>query len=224
MEITDGIHRVEGLKGVNAYFLINNEGVILIDTGMPGNAERIITQVKSLGKGEDDITHIIITHADIDHCGSAADLKKMTGAKLAIHEGDAASICGETELKKVKGFMKVIFNTMSLFMRFVPIKPDIILQDGDEIDGLKIYHIPGHTNGSICIYKPNKAIFTGDAIITIGKGGPRGPMGIFTLDMAQAWESINRLNNLELEYDILLPGHGNPLTHNASLKVKELKK
>ena len=53
MEITDGIHRVEGLKGVNAYFLINKEGVIVIDTGMPGNAERIITQVKSVGKGKD---------------------------------------------------------------------------------------------------------------------------------------------------------------------------
>ena len=49
---------------------------------------------------------------DIDHSGSAAELKRITGAKVAIHSGDAPSLSGEKELKRVKGFIGVIFRLM----------------------------------------------------------------------------------------------------------------
>ena len=61
-------------------------------------------------------------------------------------------------------------------MRFQPIKPDIILKDGDEIDHLRVIHTPGHTEGSICLYKTGDVLFAGDAVRTDRRGNLKLPL------------------------------------------------
>ncbi|MFB0546035.1 MAG: MBL fold metallo-hydrolase [Anaerolineae bacterium] len=220
MEIAHGIQRFKGIRGANSYLLITDGGVLVIGTGMPGNGERIVRQIRSLDKNPEEIKLIILTHSDIDHSGSTAELKRMTGAKIAIHEGDAPSLSGERELKKVKGFIGVIFKLMMRFMKFQTVKPDIILKDGDEIGGLKVIHCPGHTEGSICLHKSGEALFAGDVVRTDRRGNPKAPPKAMTLDIKEAWESVRKIANLEFE--ILLPGHGIPVLHDASKKVRSL--
>jgi len=72
------------LGGVNC-FLVQEEGLILIDTGTPGQHDRIVKQVKQLGLNPEDIELIVITHGHGDHFGSAQKIKELTGAKLAVH-------------------------------------------------------------------------------------------------------------------------------------------
>ena len=109
MELNSGIHKVDGVRGANCYLVPAADGFYLIDTGMPGNAQKIIQYLKALGKNEKDLHMILLTHSDMDHSGSAAELKRRTGAKLAIHEGDAPSLSGAKELKKVKGVLGLLF-------------------------------------------------------------------------------------------------------------------
>ena len=222
MEIKKGIYLLYGIRGANSYLLINEEGITVIDTGMPGNAERILRQIKALNKTDQDIKLIILTHSDIDHSGSAADLKRITGAKVAIHSGDAPSLSGEKELKRVKGFIGFIFRLIARFMKAQPIKPDIILKDGDEIDHLKVIHTPGHTAGSICLYKIGDILFVGDAIRTDKRGNLKLSPGMMTLNIHEALASARKMSGLE--FNILLPGHGAPVMDKASTKLNELLK
>lgn len=220
MEITGGIHRIDGVWGANSYLVVTEANMLVIDTGMPGNEKKITKYVETLGKNSSDINYIILTHADIDHIGSAAEMKKMTGAKLAIHAGDAPILSGKSGFKTVRRPLRVIFKLMARLMRFQAVEPDVILQDNAEIDGFKVIHTPGHTDGSICLYQPGKTIFVGDALRSDHKGNPKPPAGNLSADIEQAKASLMAIS--QLEFDILLPGHGAPVVGEASTKLKNL--
>ena len=220
MEITTGIHQINGISGANCYLVITGTKLLVIDTGMPGNGSKIIEYIKGLGKNPSDINYIILTHADIDHIGSAAEIKKMTGAKLAIHTSDAPILAGKSRFKTVRGPLGVLFKLMARLMRFHPVEPNVILQDNVEIGGFKVIHSPGHTNGSICLYQPGKVIFVGDALRSDSKGNPKPPSKNFSADIVRAKASLIMIS--QLEFDILLPGHGAPVIGRASSKLKDL--
>lgn len=223
MEITSGIYRVDNVRGANSYVILINDDIIVIDTGIPGNANKIIDCITKIGKKLDDVRYIILTHADMDHSGSVADLKEITGAKVAIHEKDAPAVSGKRVLKEVKGILSPIFAIMPKIMNFRPIEPDILLNDGDKIYELKVIYTPGHTIGHISLlYPPKSALFSGDALRSDLKGNVLPMSRSMTLDMNEAWRSIKKLT--EFDFDILLPGHGTPVVGNASEKVKGLLK
>ena len=93
-------------------------------------------------------------------------------------------------------------------------------QDGDDIAGFKVLHMPGHTKGAIMLYRPDQVLITGDSLLSNWKGQPRGPIKAFTPDMQQAWQSVQKL--VDLNFEMMLPGHGKPILDNASDKVRDL--
>jgi hydroxyacylglutathione hydrolase len=193
----------------------------LIDTGMPGNAARIVEFLKPLAKEEMESFTIILTHSDIDHSGSVAELKEKLGnVKVAIHEADAPCLTGEKPFKEVRGLLGLVFKAMSPFMKFEPVRPDVLLKDGEQVDGLTVIHTPGHTRGSICLYSERlKAMFVGDALRTDKNRNPKLPSATMTLNIAEAKNSIRKIASYEFE--LLLPGHGPPILTDASEKVRE---
>ncbi len=226
VELGRGIYLVPEIRGANTYVAIGQpqggSHFTLIDTGMPGNATRIVNFVKSLGTEQTASCTIILTHSDIDHSGSVAELKeKLSDVKVAIHEADAPRLAGEKPLKEVHGFLGLLFRVMSPFMKFKPVRPDVLLRDGQQVDGLSVIHTPGHTEGSICLYSEGlKAMFVGDALRTDKNGTPRLPTGAMTLSIGEAKESARKIASYEFE--LLLPGHGPPILADASRKVREL--
>jgi len=220
MEIIPGIHRIDGVRGANAYLVIGQDEMLVIDTGLPRNAKRIAAYVEGLGKNISGIKFIILTHADIDHVGSAAELKRLTGARLAIHADDAPILRGKQSFKAMGGPLGSIFRLAMRLIRYHPAEPDIILGADSEIEGFKIVHVPGHTNGSICVYKPGKVIFAGDALRSDSSGNPKPIFWISSLDKAKARASLRAIATLD--FDTLLTGHGAPVVGNASQKVKDM--
>jgi glyoxylase-like metal-dependent hydrolase (beta-lactamase superfamily II) len=221
MEIAQGIHRIDGVRGANSYLTFSEAGTAVIDTGMPGNERRIAAYLQKTVAAV-KLGTIIITHPDIDHAGSAAKLRALTGAKLAIHEADAPRIAGETKLKDVKGPAGVFIGAMTRLMRFTPVAPDALLRDSDRVEGLTVIHTPGHTDGSICLHLEGRAMFVGDALRTDSKAAPRLPPAGMTADMDRAKESIKRLS--QYEYGLLLPGHGPPIMRDASAAIRDFVK
>jgi glyoxylase-like metal-dependent hydrolase (beta-lactamase superfamily II) len=217
MEAAKGIDLIPAIRGANSYLIHSQDEAMIVDTGMPGNETRILDYAKSLGIEPSSISTIILTHPDIDHAGSVAKQKAQTNAKVAIHEADAPRLSGEKKLKEVKGALGLVLKVMGVFIRFNPVTPDVLLKDSDKIDGVTIIHTPGHTEGSVSVYIPGEALLVGDALRTTRFESLRLPA--MTLDMERAKESIKRIS--ELTYTCLLPGHGPPIKHDASTKVKQ---
>ena len=80
MQLTDGVYKVDGVGVANVYLVAIDDGLLLVDTGMPGNARRIAAFMESLGNKAGDLRYIVLTHCDIDHIGSAAAVKELTGS------------------------------------------------------------------------------------------------------------------------------------------------
>jgi glyoxylase-like metal-dependent hydrolase (beta-lactamase superfamily II) len=219
LEITDGIHLIPRVRGANAYLVKRDDGITVVDTGLPGNAGKIIDYVQSIGCQASDIKTIVLTHSDMDHSGSVARLKEETKARVAIHEADAPRLSGEKEPKAVKGVLGLLLRAMAAVMRFNRTKADVLLKDSDIIDGLTVIHTPGHTGGSICLYLPGRALFVGDALLTDDERMLSLPRRSMSTDLDQAKESIKKIS--ELKYSVLLPGHGPPIERNASAITKE---
>lgn len=212
------IFQIPGISRSNVYLVINpQDKFVLIDTGMPNNADKILQFLASKSyDGTKDLT-VLLTHSDIDHVGSLAELKeKVPNAHIGIHELDAATLAGEKGPKQMKGFAGTVFKVLGGLMKFKPVKADVMLKDGDVVEGLTIIHTPGHTDGSACFYdQQEKAIFVGDALRTDNRGSPQKPA--YNASDEQAMESLKKIAALPLEK--LYPGHGMPITEGASEKL-----
>jgi len=218
LEIAKGINLVPRVRGANSYVVRSDDGVTIVDTGLPGNAGKIVDYVQSIGHHRSDVKTIVLTHSDMDHAGSAAQLKGITNARVAIHEADAPRLSGEKAPKAVKGMLGLFLHLASAIMRFTTLNPDVLLKDSDNIDSLTVIHTPGHTEGSICLYLPTRALFVGDALLTNDAGMLSLPRKSMSIDLDLAKESIRKIS--ELEYSVLLPGHGPPIEHDASALTK----
>jgi len=219
MEIVPGIYHVDGVNG-NCYVLVR-DGLTVIDTGIPGSGKKILAYIREgMHRDPQEIRTIIITHFHMDHTGGIAALKKAApGAKIAIGEADAGYVTGKTPLPVHAGFRGVLLRIAETIMRPGVFQPDILLKDGDTVDGLHCVHIPGHTPGSIGLLDDGtKTFFAGDILRFDGAVLAEGPAP-FTMDPAGSRQSIRKI--ARLEFDLLLPGHGVPLRPGASGRVRE---
>lgn len=209
MKITEDVHRVDGVRGANAYLMLSTEGLVVVDTGIPGNAGRIVDLVRTLGHGPGDVGYILLTHSDVDHVGSVAELKRLTGAQVAIHEADAPVLAGEVRQSRSSP-MQVALKALTPLMRLEPVAADLRLKDGDRIAGLNVLHVPGHTRGSVVYRREDDGVaFVGDALRSDSKGRLRPPAGIVTLDMDLAMASASEIESRN--FSIILTGHGAPV-------------
>ena len=215
-EIAEGIHRVDGVRA-NVYLVIYNEELIMIDSGMPGNADRILHYIDGIGYQPAAVSRIILTHCHVDHAGSAKELKKRTNAKIAIHLEDFDFVSGKKAFPKPEDMSGFQYRISSPFLKTKLVTPDVTLQDKDMIGRLTIIHTPGHTPGSVSVHDPEKGVlFVGDAL-SFFDGELRGPR--LAVDASQEERSIEKIS--QLDFDIMLCGHGDPVKPDASEKVRQ---
>jgi glyoxylase-like metal-dependent hydrolase (beta-lactamase superfamily II) len=216
MEILPGIHWVRGVIGCNCWLVIESDRALVIDTGLPGNGRLIVRYAESHGV-LDRLKFIVLTHADIDHGGSADELRKITGAKIAVHAAEAAFIAERSNLPGLFYWASRLWPRLNRSARFTP---DVLLQDGDRIGGFKVVHTPGHTPGSVCLWQPGKLIFVGDALRTHANDRLLTPSRPTARDMALAMNSLRKI--AALDFDALFGGHGPPVVGNASAKLRKM--
>lgn len=202
MKMADGVLNVDGVRVANVYLVVTQDGLLLVDTGMPGNARRILRFIEGLGRQPRDLRDIVLTHCDIDHVGSVAELKRRTGARVAIHELDVAVLSGEQRPQKGGLAMVALYR----LLRFRPIAPDLRLRDGDTIGGLQVMHVAGHTAGSIALLRNDGVVFSGDALLSDTHGNVLPPDPRLALDPAQALLSAEMIRARRA--GLLLAGHG----------------
>jgi len=205
--------------GITNTYLIRDTGAVLVDSGEPGRAEAVLRRLRRQVGPLPPISLILLTHGHLDHTGNAEALRRETGARIAVHERDAAWLrhgdlaippgltrWGRVLDRSVRGVLPRVF-------RPSPLEPDVLI--GDDGLSLSVYgvagrvvHTPGHTAGSLSVL-----LQTGDAIVgdLVMNGLPfclrpsLAVLGDSRSELAASWKHL-----LQLGARIVHPGHGRP--------------
>ena len=221
-QITDHLYQIS-LGSVNA-FLLEGDGLTLVDTGVPGSTEKLLAAIRKGGKNPEDIRRIILTHWHPDHAGNAAELQRRFQARVYAHaaESDILEQGGGLRPRYLTpGFVN--WMVFTLFIKGVsgqiaPVVVDERVQDGDILPlagGLRVVHTPGHSAGHMALLLEQEGVLiAGDLCANV--------MGLAYStvheDLALGRQSI--LKAAELSFDQAVFGHGGPVTQQANAKLK----
>ena len=225
-EIISGVYGIS-MGFVNAFLIKADDGLVLVDSGLPKRKDTILKAVAGVAGQPADLRHILVTHHHVDHIGRLADLKEASDAKSYVHPADTPIVRGDQPQPGANPSSLLGKLAGPLLERLSPAAVaaavDVEVEDGQELPiggGVKVVHTPGHTPGHVSYLLPGRGgvLFVGDAAANILRLGM--PMGVFTADREQAKESIRKLAGLE--FDIAFFGHGRVLKGEANLRFRRL--
>lgn len=142
-----------GPLSVNSYLVIDNarNAGFLIDAG--GQNDIIVNYAK---ENQITVEYLILTHAHGDHIGGAQYYLDEFGAKLVVHQDDAAMLANPS-----LNFSREIYG------RNIGFQADLTVHDEDHLQvggmDLRFLHTPGHTKGGLCILVED-CLFSGDTL------------------------------------------------------------
>lgn len=176
-------------------FLIGRQHVAVIDPGPDDDAH----QEAILQAGQGRISHILVTHAHLDHSAGARRLSRRTGAPVLAFGGATS---GRSPVMARLAAEGLVGGGEGLDTGFVP---DLRLSDGDMIETpdwtLRALHTPGHCGGHLS-FQWDGTVFCGDLVMAWSSTLISPPDG----DLSDYLRSIERLAGLAA--DRLLPTHG----------------
>ncbi len=219
------IHTIHS-RIANIHVLANEYGVVIVDAGFANAAPLVMNKIKQLRYSPRDVRLIFLTHAHIDHLGSAAELRERTGAPIALHRADAAKArAGKHNLPNGRGALgKALehsFNGLHLKFRYKAFEPDVWLNDGQTLRDFgfdaRVMHTPGHTLGSVSLCFADGIFLIGDVMINQVRVG----MPMYGEDTVLAYESLRKIAALRPR--VLYSGHGEPFSGNDIARYFEMK-
>jgi glyoxylase-like metal-dependent hydrolase (beta-lactamase superfamily II) len=198
---------------VNCYLIATGAGFVLIDTGLSFNRKALVRELESAGCRSGRLQLIVLTHGDFDHSGNAAYLRNTFGGLIAMGAGDAGMVkSGDmfANRKKPHFIIRKLLPIFTGFGRAERFKPDVLLEDGDDLSeyGIEasVVSIPGHSKGSIGILTAGADLFCGDLFENTDKP----VLTSLVDDLAALNASFLRLSNMSIE--TIYPGHGKPFS------------
>lgn len=209
MELRPNVHLIEG-KASNFYLCIDPDGLTLIDAGMPKEQQRLFDLLKELNFQPQQLSRILVTHADIDHVGSLAAVQSATGATVFAGEKTASLLQKGKSPQHLPRLAQWFVNT---FIKYKPVPQSClqIIQDGEELPvlaGMVALATPGHTEDHFSFFSATEGVlFAGDALNTRDGILQRSQKRI-TADEGAANQSAIRL--IELAPATISCGHGQP--------------
>jgi glyoxylase-like metal-dependent hydrolase (beta-lactamase superfamily II) len=202
MQVTPSVHairhsfRIPAAPGIMLdrtvfSFVIFDETITLIDTGVAGCEAAISGAIRSAGRDPAEIALIILTHSHPDHIGAARAIREATGCSIAAHPAERAWI-EDTGLQNrerpVPGFDLLVGGPVVVDHELV--EGDVVEHGNNYAADLQVLHTPGHSPGSISLFMAgNGVLFSGDAIPV------PGDLPVYD-DAVASLRSVRRLSRL----------------------------
>lgn len=214
---------------------------VLIDTGMPGSAERILDAAKERFGENNKPKAIVLTHGHFDHVGAVVGLVQTWNVPVYAHEAELPYLTGKLSYPKPDGSVEggLVAKISPLF----PNEPvdlghhvEVIPSDGSipNMPGWRWIHTPGHSPGHISLFREqDHSLIAGDAFVTVRQDSLynvltqeleiNGPPRYLTTDWIAAKESVKKLEALRPA--MAITGHGQPVSGDTLSKgLKKLVK
>lgn len=200
---------------------------VLVDTGMPGCADKIIEAANDRFGENNQPKAIILTHGHFDHVGAVVDLVERWKVPVYAHELELPFLTGKLNYPEPDGTVEG-----GLVAKMSPMFPNESVNLGNhvaplpsegtipEMPGWRWVHTPGHTPGHVSFFRDeDRSLIVGDAFVTVRqdslyevltqKQEINGPPRYFTTDWQEAWDSVKKLEALKPVAAVT--GHGLPM-------------
>jgi glyoxylase-like metal-dependent hydrolase (beta-lactamase superfamily II)/predicted ester cyclase len=223
--IADGVWVMRGgfpTKTMNVYLVRDGDGVLLFDAGIKAMTNAVAAAGASMG----GITRVVLGHAHADHRGVAPGL----GVPVFCHPAERADAEGDggahyMDLSKLNVAGRLVFPLLLKTWDGGPVKIAGTVEEGDEVAGFRVVHLPGHAPGLIGLWRESDRLaLASDCFYTLDpqtgrKGHPRVPHAAFNADTEQARASIRKL--AALEPATAWAGHVDPLTGDVRAQLEQ---
>jgi len=220
VEITPEIIQLTRFGLVNCFLVHEDDGLTLVDTGLPGSADKLFQAALSLNRS---LRRIVLTHAHMDHVGSLDALSfRLIGIEVAIGRRESRLLTRDfhTEPSEPANKVKGSFSKVETI-------PSVLLTDGEIYGSLQVIATPGHTPGHLSFLDTRSGtVIAGDALTAVGglRVSGDGPL-IFPLANFATWHKPTAIESARkiaaLEPKKIVVGHGKPVMENATRTLKE---
>ncbi len=212
-----GVHVIPSYS--NAFVIDGDDGVTLIDTGLPNRHGAVIEVLKRIRRSIEEVGVIALTHAHSDHTGGAAALASASQAKVIASPLDAPAIRGQQPVAPPPVFER--FSFLRPLFRFVPsadgVDVDRVVSEADSGGlpaDLTVIDTPGHTPGhvSYLLDRDGGVLFVGDAAVASRRGEVR--RGWMNASTPTFDASLRHLAGYD--FDAALFAHSRPIIGGAA--------
>ena len=208
--VAPGVYQFRFLwpSAFNAYYIEADGTGIVVDSATRWSWPWMRHQLRGR-----PVSAVLLTHAHPDHQGCAAKICRTKNAQLLVHEADADGAEGKQPLVRQNAVWEIVGNILWAGRRS-PVSRHC-LQEGEQIAGFTVIHLPGHTAGHVGLFRESDRLFiVGDIVNTndyltglfpLLRESPRA----FSANPAQNRASIRKMHSFAPR--TLLTGHGPPL-------------
>jgi glyoxylase-like metal-dependent hydrolase (beta-lactamase superfamily II) len=222
LQVTELVHLAQG-DAVNWLLVTDDSGVMLIDAGYPGDRDQVLASLRQLGYQAGDVRAILLTHAHVDHLGSAIWFAKTHGTPVYCHADEVGHAKREylEQASPLDVALRIwrprwarwavhVMRNGGLIREGIPTAQPLTTEVAAQLPGHPIViPTPGHTGGH-CSYLVDSVLASGDALVTghplLRRSGPQLLPAVFSHSQGNCIRSLAALALLETE--ILAPGHG----------------
>lgn len=220
-EVAEGVRQVtvEAVMTMHVYLIDVAGGLVLFDTAIRGAGDHIRA---AAGR---PIDRVILSHAHIDHRGAAPEL----GLPVYCHPAEVEDARGDGGRHYIDWSLvaneQVRAGLPQLHAAWDggTVEPAGTIDEGEEVGGFRVVHLPGHAPGLIALYREEDGVaLASDVVYTFdaetGQPAPaQVPHPAFNWDTEAARASIRKLR--ELEPTSVRTGHGDHLTGDVAAQL-----